>query len=66
MHQVWCAAYDSDEPSMDGVPRVVRMAEVPLATAEKHLEIMQDRSVRAPKRNLRIETRFVSEWEVYS
>lgn len=60
--QVWCVAYDSDTPSMDGTHPPQRMAEQTLEQAERNLGVLRSRS-RAPKRNLRIETRWVTEWE---
>jgi hypothetical protein len=62
--QVWCAAYDSDTPNMDGTPTVIRMAEQSSeVVARGHLALMQARSEQAPKRNLRVETRFVTDWK---
>jgi hypothetical protein len=60
--QVWCVAYDSDTPNMDGSVTPVRMAEMPEERAIASLEILRVRSSRAPKRNLRIETRWVTPW----
>lgn len=63
LRQIWCVAYDSDTPNMDGSHNAVRMSEVAsLESAEAALRIVADRSLRAPKRNLRIETRFVTDW----
>lgn len=62
LRQVWCVVYDSDTPFMDGTHPPLRMADQSLEQAERNLEVMQSRPARAPKRNLRIETRFVSEW----
>ena len=62
LRQVWCVVYDSDTPFMDGTHPPCRMAEQSHEQAETNLRFMQERSVRAPKRNLRIETRFVTEW----
>lgn len=60
--QVWCVVYDGD-PRMDGSHEAIRTHEVRsvhLATAMR--EVIESRSLNAPKSNLRIETRFVSEW----
>jgi len=63
LRQVWCVAYDSDTPNMDGSHNAVRMHEVPsLDAVQAALRIVEERSLRAPKRNLRIETRMVSDW----
>jgi hypothetical protein len=61
--QVWAVVYDSDTPSMDGTHPPVRMAEMDQERAEMSLEVIRERSARAPKKGLRIETRFVTEWE---
>jgi hypothetical protein len=63
-HQVWTVVYDSDTPSMDGSHPPIRMAEMTQERAEMSLGVMQERSTRSPKKGLRIETRFVTEWEV--
>jgi hypothetical protein len=63
LRQVWAVVYDSDTPFMDGTHQPLRMAEQTRKQAERNLDVVRARSVRAPKRNLRIETRFVSEWE---
>lgn len=61
--QVWAVVYDGDTPHMDGTHPAIRMAEQDdLERAEAALAVVQARSLRAPKRNLRIETRFVTEW----
>jgi hypothetical protein len=57
--QVWSVVYDSDNPSMDG-PVPLRMAEQDRKIAERNLALL--RSSYTPKRNLRLETRFVTEW----
>lgn len=63
LRQMWCVAYDSDTPNMDGSHNPVRMHEVAsLESAQAALQIVRDRSLRAPKRDLRIETRFVTEY----
>lgn len=62
MRQVWCVAYEDEHPHMDG-PKMIRMGEfLSLERAEEALHLLQTRSVRAPKRDEHIETRFVSEW----
>jgi len=61
--QVWCVRYDGD-PRMDGSHEAIRTHEVlsrDLAISMR--ELMLTRSVQAPKPNLRIETRMVSDWE---
>lgn len=65
MKQVWCVVYDSDTPNMDGSHNPIRMAEQDLDWARRNYDLLVERSQRAPKRNLRIETRHVTEWETY-
>ena len=63
LRQVWCVAYDDDVPRMDGSHNTLRTREVgALEEAQEHLRILADRSLRAPKKNVRIETRFVTDW----
>ncbi len=62
LRQVWSVVYDSDTPYMDGTHQPLRMAEQTLEQAERNFEVVRSRSRYAPKRDLRIETRFVSEW----
>lgn len=62
LRQVWAVVYDSDTPYMDGTHQPLRMAEQDFETAQRNFAVVQERSARAPKRNLRIETRFVTEW----
>lgn len=62
LRQVWSVVYDSDTPFMDGRHPPLRMAEQTLEEAERNLRVILSRSAQSPKRNLRIETRFVSEW----
>ena len=65
--QVWCIAYDGDTPYMDGIRPTVRMGEVSsLDAVLQALELVKERSRHAPKRNLHIETRFVTKYQVYS
>lgn len=61
--QVWAVTYDSDTPMMDGSHPPIRMADQPLEWAQRNYDLMVTRSARSPKRNLRIETRFVSDYE---
>lgn len=65
LRQVWCVVYDNDTPSMDGKPTPIRMSDQPLDWAQRNYDVVVARSARSPKRNLRIETRFVSDYQVY-
>ena len=59
--QVWTVAYDGD-PMMDG-PQVIRQGEfTSRELVSQAIVIVAARSARAPKKNLRIETRMVSDW----
>ena len=60
LRQVWCVVYDSPNPSMDGQPHPIRMADQDYEIAFRNYEFMQRQQRVAPKRNLRIETRWVS------
>jgi hypothetical protein len=62
LRQVWCVAYDSSNPSMDGRPTPIRMADQDYEIAVRNYEFMQRRQRVTPKRNLRIETRWVSDY----
>lgn len=63
--QVWCVAYDDDKPRMDGSHGVIHMGEwTSREEAGRAYLVVAQRSRQAPKKNLRIETRFVSEWSV--
>jgi len=66
LKQVWCVVYDSDIPTMDGSVTPIRMADQPYDWAVRNLTVVKSRSLKNPKKNLRIETRFVSEYEVVS
>ena len=62
--QTWCVAYDDPTPRMDG-PAATRVGQFhSLAAAQQALALVESRSQRAPKRNLRIETRRVTPWVV--
>lgn len=61
VQQVWCVAYDSDTPFMDGTHAPCRMADQSYEQALTNYELLKQEK-RAPKRSLRIETRFVTEW----
>lgn len=62
--RVYVIAYDG-EPSMSGAPHRQQVSSefASLSVAEHALKIVAARSKHAPKPNLRIETRTVSEWE---
>lgn len=60
-HQVWCVAYDGSL-TMEGPQRIRTGSWKTLAEAQQALEVVKSRSHYAPKANLSIETRFVSEW----
>ena len=61
LNQVWTVAYDGT-PMMDG-PQVIRQGEfASRELADGALLIVSSRSKQAPKKNLRIETRMVSDW----
>ena len=62
LQQVWCVVYDSPTPLMDGTHPPLRMAEQSLEQAERNYMFLLRQERVAPKRNLRIETRFVTEW----
>jgi hypothetical protein len=64
LRQVWCVAYDSPTPSMDGGAHPIRMADQAYEIAVRNYEFMQRQQRVAPKRNLRIETRWVSDYTV--
>lgn len=58
--QVWCVVYDSETPMMDGSHPPLRMADQSREQAKRNYDVVLSRSKNAPKRNLRIETRFVT------
>lgn len=60
--RVWCVVYDSPTPNMDGSATPLRMAEQSREQAERNYAFMLRQERVAPKRNLRIETRLVTEW----
>lgn len=62
LRQVWCVVYDSPNPSMDGRPHPIRMADQDLEIAVRNYEFMQRQQRVSPKKNLRIETRWVSDY----
>lgn len=62
LRQVWCVVYDSPNPSMDGEPHPIRMADQRYEIAVRNFEFMQRKQRFAPKKNLRIETRWVSDY----
>lgn len=63
MKRVWCIAYEGPTPSMSG-PFTTRMGEWTIKDdADKALDIVRRRSERSPKKNLRVQSRTVSEWE---
>lgn len=67
LRRVWCVVYDSDTPRMDGSHDPCCMTErSSREIAERDLRTISVRSARSsnPKRNLRIETRLVSDWQV--
>lgn len=66
LRQVWAVVWDSDTPFMDGSHPPIRMAEQDREQAQTNLDVVRARSANSPKRNLRIETRFVTEWEEQS
>jgi hypothetical protein len=62
LRQVWCVTYDSPTPSMDGGAHPIRMADQDYEIAVRNYEFMQRQQRVSPKRNLRIETRWVSDY----
>lgn len=61
--QQWCVAHDDPTPYMNGT-KTIRMREVSdYEQAEAMLEIIQSRGAKSPRRNLHIETRWVTPWE---
>lgn len=62
LRQVWCVTYDSPNPSMDGQPHPIRMADQGYEMAARNYDFMLRQQHVAPKRNLRIETRWVSDY----
>lgn len=60
LRQVWCVVYDSDTPTMDGSVTPIRMADQDYDWAVRNLAVLKARSLHSPKKNLRIETRFVT------
>lgn len=61
--QQWCVAHDDPTPYMDG-PRTVRMREVgDYEQALAMVEIIQARGGSSTRRNMHIETRWVTPWE---
>ncbi|WP_372733593.1 hypothetical protein [Nocardioides sp.] len=58
--QVWSVAYDSETPSMDGSRHTIRMAEQTHEQALRNFFVLRSR--KQQQRNLRVETRFVTEW----
>lgn len=62
--QTWCVAYDDPTPRMDG-PASIRVGRFhSLTAAQQALALVESRSRQAPKRNLRVETRWVTPWVV--
>jgi hypothetical protein len=62
VRQVWCVVYDSPTPNMDGTHPPLRMADQDYDLAMRNYEFVERRERVAPKRNLRIETRWVSDY----
>jgi hypothetical protein len=62
-YAVYTVAWDG-EPSMSGPPHRHGMGEFQtLERARDALRVVRGRTERAPKPNLRIERRYVTEWE---
>lgn len=63
MKRVWCVAWQDITPHMDG-PKTQRTQEWDDEdTAKNAFRVLKERSARAPRKDLRIETRMVEEWE---